>query len=302
MRLIVKIHGGLGNQLFQYCFAKYLEKLGTVVILDTSFYIEKEKQKYPRENELKLIFPYMSYENEILEKNLFSRKLLAIAKKGGLISKCAFLMNDVFGNYLKEHLYIKKTIKLGRAFWSDKKSIYFDGYWQDIVFVKYGIDLIKHEFKRQCKEMIVSNEVVAMHIRRGDYLNISVNGQNDITLKIQYYEEALAFYKMKGLNTFEIFSDDYVWCRDNLPRLFPYVKLQFNSFGLSDIDCLYYMSKHKHIIVANSTYSLWAFYLSDADDVILSSDWINMNKRIGNDLLGKHFLEKGTIIKRIYNQ
>ena len=65
-----------------------------------------------------------------------------------------------------------------------------------------------------------------------------------------------------------VFSDDEEWCRNNV---------EFNENCLfinsDDLSCLKIMSLCKKQIMANSTFSWWGAYLSDAIKVVLPEVW-----------------------------
>jgi hypothetical protein len=59
-----------------------------------------------------------------------------------------------------------------------------------------------------------------------------------------------------------IYTDDYKWAKSEFPVLFEGYTFDFSPEEYTDIDSLWTMSKHKYLIGANSTYSLWAYYLN----------------------------------------
>lgn len=179
---IIRIHGGLGNQLFQYAFGKVQESNGIEVQYDISWF--RKPQVFSR--------PY------VLDK---------------------FQVNVVevyFGNYRKIHEigYAPELLKLDNHC--------FDGYWQYVEYYKDIIPLLKKEFcvKEELltkeffelKEKIVDGNSIALHVRRGDLL---LNNR-DYAQELGYYEKALDCMRMLKTDCkIFIFTDDMEWCKEN---------------------------------------------------------------------------------------
>ncbi len=103
------------------------------------------------------------------------------------------------------------------------------------------------------KQFPVDKELVAVHVRRGDYLL----PQHDHFCKLDnhYYSEAIEPYLDKLENYhFVIFSNDIDWCKDNLIEG---DMVTFVEPG-TDYSDMILMSSCDHFIIANSSYSWWA--------------------------------------------
>jgi hypothetical protein len=103
---------------------------------------------------------------------------------------------------------------------------------------------------------LLKKDTVSIHIRRTDYLALSDYHYN---LALDYYHTAIRSFSDKY--TFLIFSDDIDWCVDNLGTY----NCVFVS-GNEDIIDLFLMSRCKHNIIANSSFSWWASYLNTNPD------------------------------------
>lgn len=105
---------------------------------------------------------------------------------------------------------------------------------------------------------------VSVHVRRGDLLEPAHRWQL-LPLIEQYYERAFEQIAAQFTDTkFFVFSDDPEWCMQSfhaLPYRFVYV-----SDGRSDdpVEDFYLMSRCTHHVIANSTFSWWAAWLSPA--------------------------------------
>lgn len=98
---------------------------------------------------------------------------------------------------------------------------------------------------------------VAIHVRRGDYLNLP---NHHPVLSIEYYKKALSNFPGKD---FIVFSDDIEWCRNNfVGNMFSY------SIG-NEVEDLFLMSQCSSIICANSSFSEWAAIIGQVDNVIV---------------------------------
>lgn len=124
-----------------------------------------------------------------------------------------------------------------------------EGYFQSYKYHSVNPEMIREYLNPDIDVPVSGN--VAIHVRRGDYLNLS---QFYPTLGMDYYQKAMDLFPGRA---FTIFSDDISWCAKN-----------FNAdncvFATSnkDIEDLKYMSLHKDMIIANSSFSWWAAYLN----------------------------------------
>lgn len=137
-----------------------------------------------------------------------------------------------------------------------------DGFIPDIYvqdpkyFLKYA-----NEIKIRFGQNIGHVDEVAIHVRRGDYVN------NEFYVDLfeeGYYERAIKEFPGEK---FRVFSDDIEWCKGH--ELF---KNCLFSEGNSEVDDLNLMASHKGIIMANSSFSWWAAFLSSAK-VIAPAKW-----------------------------
>ena len=134
-----------------------------------------------------------------------------------------FLSENYFKNHRDEVL---KTIKL-RPEW--------DKYIND----KYG--------------KLLERNTCSIHVRRTDYLQPDQMKTHGV-LPLMYY--GFAVEKIKA-DKYLVFSDDMAWCKENLQS----EKITYIE-GEKDIIDLFLMSKCKNHIIANSTFSWWASWLS----------------------------------------
>ncbi len=231
----VRVLGGLGNQMFQYTMAKYIEASTSSSITLHLNYFEDVK-KVPG----------------------------AVIRKFDL-DKMNTTYLSVYGN-----LSVGQLINEWDA-WSirpDLDSVYFNGYWQDKKYylaVKETIDKdfeLKKEYITDSMvsdaEKMHSSKAVSLHIRRTDYLIES------ITMDNMYYSNALNILKERVGHDLEvfIFSDDIDYA-EGLAR-----RLEIETFYIMPIreayQDIYLMSQTKHHVIANSTFSWWGAVLGNA--------------------------------------
>lgn len=111
------------------------------------------------------------------------------------------------------------------------------------------------------KIMRLTKNKTAVHVRRDDYLKL---GKCYEILDIGYYERAMEFIG----GDFLIFSDDPVWCRQ---------KFKHTVYHEDEVSDFAMMISCKSHIIANSSYSWWAAWLSRqlgiSQRVIAPSHW-----------------------------
>ncbi len=235
--IVVKIIGGLGNQLFQYaCGYNLARYLNTDLKIDIS---EFEKYKL---------------HNFTLNKFNISAKYASKKDLEGL-------------NIFKE-----KTLNFDSEVFNCDTNSYLDGYWaSEKYFIKSKKNLI-NEFKvlnnledmnLEFSKLIENSNSVSLHIRRGDYVPNSYKEQLLEICDLDYYKRSIDYFKQKGEDyTFFIFTDDKKWVRDNFKiNDFKYYFIEHNDADLNYED-FRLMSLCKHNIIANSTFSWWASWLN----------------------------------------
>lgn len=156
---------------------------------------------------------------------------------------------------------------------SDNVDLY--GYFQTEKYFKHIEDEIRKDFsfdedlKEQCQEQInsIGNEIICLHIRRGDYLK----DDNHPTQSLDYYQKALE--KLPNVPVI-VFSDDAKWCHNQ--EIFESDRFIISTDNRTDIDlCL--MSLCKYHIIANSSFSWWGAWLAKSEKIIAPKNWFGGN-------------------------
>jgi hypothetical protein len=160
------------------------------------------------------------------------------------------------------------------------RDMYLVGYWQHAsLFSEYATELrtlIKPNIRFSSAYAQLTNSLsdnfVALHIRRGDFLTNKAFG----ACSLEYYLDAIELVKEKIASpVFYIFTNDKDWVRQNFPATLQY---NFYSSAISqhpDIEEFYLMSLFKSLIISNSTFSWWSAYINTQQTklVISPTNW-----------------------------
>jgi len=260
--VIIKLWGGLGNQLFQYAlYLSYREK-NINCKLDKSVYQTTQSHNG---YELERIFNIDPQYASAVEK-------LAVKP----ISKLRYK----FFNYP----YDEK--KWGYGYYNNRiphlKFGYLKGYWQTEKYFKQVENKIREAFQfpaltdeanKAILKKIKETNAVSLHIRRGDYLL----NDRDWSIDIAYYKNAVVYINQKVQDPFfYIFSDDIEWARENIKE--PNIEfIDWNKKENSYRD-MQLMSNCLHNIIANSSFSWWGAWLNPNQTkiVIAPDNWAGM--------------------------
>jgi hypothetical protein len=266
--IIVKLKGGLGNQLFQYAFGTFLCKQRNESLkLDISSLGSSKDTK----REFKL-------DKFNIKTNIASQKEINKYKPSD------------FSDFL--HKKILRQFNIGwKSTLLQSKSTYFEGYWQSYKYftairnqllseitLKNTITNIYQEFL----EKIKNSNSIAIHIRHGDFIKNKSHGICDIN----YYQNAIEIIKNKITNpTLFIFSDDIPWVKQNLKTDLPIFYI-FQT-DPDEVQELMLMSQCQHQIIANSTFSWWGAWLNQNPNkiVIAPKKWNNRYQKYYKYLL-----------------
>jgi len=130
-----------------------------------------------------------------------------------------------------------------------------------------------------------SKGVVSIHVRRGDYLNLP----DFPVLGLYYYHLAIDYFRSKNFFTFQVFSDDMPWCKQNISsRIFTNCKFQYSENRTEKQD-MEYMSMCEHNIVANSTFSIWAAMLNQNPNKIVIAP-MQLFKNANKDMIPTNWI------------
>lgn len=281
--IIVRIRGGLGNQLFQYSAGYALAKKNNdTLCMDSSFYSKQSLRSF------KLDFLNITYSNKSEKLKLpFVVRLTKNRIVNRFFRRCLRITSYKAKKDYSVLLYVgKKTVKAFNA--AASKNIYVDGYFMsEDFFNDYRDDLLKQfSQKYETSEdylkyltLIKGNNSVAVHIRRGDFLKAKKRDKKYYLLTKEYYERCFEYMNVHlEKPVYFFFSDDINWVKENFGTKSNYffVSLKTNN---PDIDEMMLMKSCKNIISANSTFSWWAAWLNTNSNPIV----LVPNKEYGPD-------------------
>lgn len=269
--IIVNLKGGLGNQMFQYALGRHLAiKHNTILKLDTT--------SLTNAKELGNIYrPFALNDFSIQSEIATSAEIQKLRFPCGVFSK----LKDTFTRKILRQGFVVFDEKV----LNKKDNIYLDGYWQSPKYFEAIRDTLLTDFTltsalspsgELLKKHIEDTTAVALHVRRGDYVeNKRVLKENGVC-SVAYYQKAIETITAKVSNpTFFIFSDDIEWAKANL-------NLPIDSIFVSDSTLtapqeLFLMSICKHNIIANSSFSWWGAWLNQNRDkvVIAPTPWFD---------------------------
>ena len=285
--IIVKLIGGLGNQMFQYATARSLaEKHSTILKLDLTGFEAYKLHRYSLH--CFHIWEYIATHNEIKsiigDSQNFTNRL-----KRKVTAKLGF--SDGNQNLIREkYFHFDPTIL------ELKDNVLIDGFWQSEKYFADIPDILRREFdvkykqdpdSKEFSELIQSNESISIHVRRADYVQNQVTNQVHGTCDRAYYDRCVNHIEARVSNPhFFIFSDEPEWARENLKLSHPTTIVDCNDPSRNYED-LRLMSQCQHNIIANSSFSWWGAWLNSNPNKIVCAPekWFNDPTRDTKDLI-----------------
>ncbi len=285
--ILVRLQGGLGNQMFQYALGRYLAirnnaqlKLDITMLRGNIHGVTKRDYRLSTFN----IEESLATEKEIgwFRKYRF--------KKGRLWFWYNRLIADRSRYAWEEHFNFEPWVL------TLKDPVYLDGFWNTEKYFKDIANVVRSEFTLRNKLSDSSGEIlsdierhdesVSIHVRRGDYVTDPKTNAWHGVCSVEYYDKAIQ--KIAGQSVdprFFIFSDDPVWTKEHITTPFPTTYTSSNT-ERSEED-MYLMSRCKHNIIANSSFSWWGGWLNNNPGKIVISpkNWFKTPKMDVRDLV-----------------
>jgi hypothetical protein len=259
---IIKVKGGLGNQLFQYAYGRYLLVKNKKVMFDLSFF-QTGKNNFDT--------------NRVFLLNDFN------------------IINDSYFTIEHESGLKKNFIKILRKF-----KFNIDEFYQTPKYLNSIKSLLVREISLKnpsdrFNEAVskIKKSSVSIHVRHGDYLNDEKTKNFHGVLDLEYYKKAYNKLKEKQkIKQVVFFSDNIEWVKKSFNFIDCEV-IYVNHSKLSDTEELILMSKCSHHIIANSTFSWWGAWLNPNPNkiVIAPKQWTTKKTSDELDILPKGWVQ-----------
>lgn len=276
--ILVKLRGGLSNQMFQYAASRRLAAVhSTSVRIDTSWYDNIPVGATPRTYEL----------HKLQITGTLASRWEKIGTDGvrntppHMIPVALYRKARARYRFIGErHFHFDPEI-LGLP---DKVCLF--GYWISEKYFADAAGIIRQEFQFRSPlspenegwtARIRATNSVAVHVRRGDYVSDPTVAANHGTCNVDYYRRAVHLIRERVPDPqFFVFSDDLDWARDSLP-LGEDAEFVGHNQGADSHDDLRLMSLARHNIIANSSFSWWGAWLNRNHSklVLAPKRWMN---------------------------
>ena len=262
MRLI-KMTGGLGNQMFIYAFFLQMRHRFPEVRIDLS-----DMMHYKAHNGYELHHIFNLPEDEFCWPKWLKK-----------------LVEFLFFKVIIERKQNLETLEAFQCKYN-WPLIYFKGFYQSERFFKdiedevrtaFRFDMNKaNDYSRKMAERIQADEhAVSFHVRRGDYVSPKFYQRFGTVCQLPYYQEAAK--KILSIDPdahFYIFSDDVKWVKEQL-QLPSFTIIEGNK-GKDSWQDMMLMSLCRNHVIANSTFSWWGAWLDNHPEktVIAPQRWL----------------------------
>jgi hypothetical protein len=291
--VIVRTHGGLGNQLFQYAAGRRVSVLKDVPLKLDCARLARGVRLYGLDH------------FRIAATVATSEEVCSLLRGGP--SSCGRLSRAIFRTTQKclppeRRVVIRErhhhcAADLARA----SGHNYLIGYWQSERYFADIADTLRAELQfveepdavnRSLLDAIASGEAVSLHIRRGDYVSDPRIMRLFGVCSVEYYQRALEAVagRVQNPHVF-VFSDDIPWAKANINFGCPTTFVDHNDPDHAHED-LRLMSRCRHHILANSSFGWWGAWLAEwpGQVVVAPRQWFVSEKHNPQDIVPERWL------------
>ena len=293
-RVIFPVLGGIGNQLFQLSALANLPA-GYERIVDSSLFSDSANfsELVISELEIRQSLKFMEFRKTQRLSRRLTGLLIRISswKSAGITRKIVFavLITVTQGVLSKRYgskvslLVLSDTGYNKISISDDCNSVVILGYCQSYKYHS-SIDSLKNCFRSHSTvtdrigfsphDLAKMDLPLVVHIRRGDYL---LNPQLGVLSKKYYLENIAHVLKETHAKSVWIFSNNCESPLDFIPEQFRAVTRVMNFDKISDLETLEIMKLGHAFLIANSSFSWWAAYLSNADsnNIYVPEPWFS---------------------------
>lgn len=281
--IVVRMIGGLGNQMFQYAAARALaDKTGHEVVLDTRPFVHYSLHAFMLDR-LK-VRARVGTSSELRKWPGWLVRPSKVARRLGV----------------RTRYYSEPRFSYDPGWPETTAPCYLDGYFQsERYFLPVHAALLDDFVPRAplttanaaLADSMRDCESVMIHVRRGDYVNNAVTLKIHGVCSVNYYRSAIAAVRDRVPRPrFFIFSNDLAWARTHLPIKDDAVFIDGNQ-DFPEID-IHLMAQCRHHIIANSSFSWWGAWLARTPGqvVVAPRPWFDSTKLDATDLVPARWL------------
>lgn len=280
--VVIKLKGGMGNQMFQYAFGRALEESAKgagnpiEIIFDTTAYTNPDKKDTLRPYLLPVLNTHASVASDKIA--------LRTRDPYGIISK---ILRRVTAKFKPENSGYFDSSLLRPPY-----KNYYEGYWQSEKYFLPITEQIRQEFTlrhpmgqpaKVMHEKIISDpNAVSIFYRRTDYV-----GHPTFDIGEQEYQQR-AISRMCELFPecrLYVMSDDIDWVKENAKL--PAGSVFVSSKEIPPEEEQRLAAACKHHIIPNSTFAWWGAWLDQNPDkiVIAPKEWARGNSNEFRDIV-----------------
>lgn len=272
--IIVRMWEGLGNQLFQYAYARSLqERINISVYLDIR---HNNRGDLPFERKdivrRKLGLQHFNISMKMIKTDQIP-SLRCLDRKGVVDDARHLLLKKHIGKWSMVDDETAKCI-INQDILYPKDYTYVSAHCVNKGYYKGCRDILLKELQLKkdlklsadLRRIMEERNTVSIHIRLTDYL-INPLAASAICRQ-SYYDKAIQYMKDRVDNPyFIIFTDDPVMAKNRFQ--FEDNVYWVSKDGYADYEELVLMSKCKHNIIAHSTFSYWGAWLNQNPEKLI---------------------------------
>ncbi|QQR86122.1 MAG: alpha-1,2-fucosyltransferase [Flavobacteriales bacterium] len=262
MSIIVKLMGGLGNQLFQYALGRRIElERGVDVAFDLDHY---DRTTGPA--------TYRAPGLDAFNVTMRTADAASVqrARFGGPLRSG---LHRLHPRLAPERTVREASMRFDASVLQAVDGSYLEGYWQSERYFDPVAPALRQEIvlrtplqgsAAEAAQRIRSVPAISVHVRRGDYVNQAAASAHFHTCTPSYYQQAMERMLVSSPDArYFVFSDDMAWSRAHIRSD---RQVHFVELGAPPHIDMYLMSLCDHHVMANSSFSWWGAWLNPSPD------------------------------------
>lgn len=274
---IVQLLGGLGNQLFQFCFGQRLQAEHSVpVFYDTRLLRNHSAGRHSVNR---------AYALDIFNARINLDPSAALRYSADGFPRLIRGLLRLSGITRPDLQLVERTFHFDPLYLKPRAPAYLTGLWQSVEYFspieEHLRGMLRFRLPIDARSVPLAEQIsrprsVSIHVRRTDYVMHQSSTSPLQFVGVNYYRNAIELLQASapGLRYF-VFSDDLEWCRKELTFVPDPTFVTSEHAGYKDSGHLRLMSMADHIVIPNSTFSWWAAWLGSQPDkkVYMPNRW-----------------------------